>query len=440
MALPAGTGLTVATVRGRFPTIAALPPRRTRVEMRIETTLVILFSVATAAAIAARLVKVPYTVALVIAGMVLGATQLMDPPRLTHDLLFTVILPGLLFEAAFNMDVDVFLKNRMVITALAIPGVVVAIVLAGSGTALAISGFDAPLRFTLQQGLVFGALVAATDPIAVVAIFRELKVPVRLATLVEGESLMNDGTSIVLLSLLLAAVSGEVTSTGALALKFIIVVGGGGFLGFALGTLASRLIARIDDAVIEITITMITAYGTFALAEQAGVSGVIATVVAGMYCGHHGRNVGMSRKTRFALGSFWEYLAFALNSVVFLLIGFEVSAARLINAWSMIATAFAIVVIARAAVVFAIGAALGRTREKIPRSWLSVMTWGGLRGALSMVLALALPFDFPNRDLLITLTFGVVLLSILLQGMTMKLLLRRVGLIRGKGEAGKSED
>ena len=407
--------------------------------MRIETTLVILFSVATAAAIAARLVKVPYTVTLVIAGMVLGATQLMDPPRLTHDLLFTVILPGLLFEAAFNMDVDVFLKNRMVITALAIPGVVVAIVLAGSGTALAISGFDASLRFTLQQGLVFGALVAATDPIAVVAIFRELKVPVRLATLVEGESLMNDGTSIVLLSLLLAAVSGEVTSTGALALKFIIVVGGGGFLGFALGTLASRLIARIDDAVIEITITMITAYGTFALAEQAGVSGVIATVVAGMYCGHHGRNVGMSRKTRFALGSFWEYLAFALNSVVFLLIGFEVSAARLLNAWPMIATAFVIVVVARAAVVFAIGAALGRTREKIPRSWLSVMTWGGLRGALSMVLALALPFDFPNRDLLITLTFGVVLLSILLQGMTMKLLLRKVGLIRRKAEASKSE-
>ena len=216
--------------------------------MRIETTLVILFSVATAAAIAARVVKVPYTVALVITGMALGATHLVDPPRLTHDLLFTVILPGLLFEAAFNMDVDVFLKNKMAITALAIPGVVVAILLAGSATALAISGFDGPLRFTLQQGLVFGALVAATDPIAVVAIFRELKVPVRLATLVEGESLMNDGTSIVLLSLLLAVVSGAVTSTGALVLQFIIVVGGGAFLGFALGTLSSRLIATTSLA------------------------------------------------------------------------------------------------------------------------------------------------------------------------------------------------
>jgi CPA1 family monovalent cation:H+ antiporter len=407
--------------------------------MRIETTLVILFSVATAAAIAARWIKVPYTVALVLAGVALGASHLVEPPRLTHDLLFAAILPGLLFEAAFNMDVDEFIKNKMAITALAIPGVIVAIMLAGAGTAFAISAFAPELRFTLQQGLVFGALVAATDPIAVVAIFRELNVPVRLATLVEGESLMNDGTSIVLLALLLAAVSGTVTSTGRLSLQFVIVVGGGAFLGFALGTAASALIKRIDDAVIEITITMITAYGTFALAEQAGVSGVIATVVAAMYCGSHSRSVGMTRKTRYALAVFWEYVAFALNSVVFLLIGFEVSTARLLSAWSMICLAFVIVLAARAAVVFGVGAILSRSKERIPNSWLSVMTWGGLRGALSMVLALALPFDFPNRSLLITLTLGVVVLSILLQGLTMQAVLRRVGLAPARRSAKVSE-
>lgn len=396
--------------------------------MSIETTLIILFSVATAAAIAARWIKVPYTVALVVAGMAMGATHLIDPPRLTRDLLFAAILPGLLFEAAFNMDVGVFLKNRLAIAALAIPGVVIAILLAGAGTAFVISGFAPDLGFTLQQGLVFGALVAATDPIAVVAIFRELEVPTRLATLVEGESLLNDGTSIVLFSLLLSAVSGTVSGTGQLLLQFVIVVGGGAFLGFALGTLASRLIASIDDAVIEITITMITAYGTFALAEEAGVSGVIATVVAAMYCGTHGRAVGMSRRTRFALGAFWEYLAFALNSVVFLLIGFAVSPLTLARAWPAILTAFVIVVAVRTAVVFGVGGILSHSRERIPKSWLSVMTWGGLRGALSMVLALALPFDFPNRDLLITLTFGVVVLSILLQGLTMHKLLRTVGL------------
>lgn len=406
--------------------------------MRIETTLIILFSIATAAAIAARWIRIPYTVALVVAGMVLGATQLIDPPHLTHDLLFAVILPGLLFEAAFNMDVDVFLKNKLAITALAIPGVVVAIVIAGTGAALAIGGLTSRIGFTLQQGLVFGALVAATDPIAVVALFKELHVPRRLATLIEGESLMNDGTSIVLLSLLLAAVSGAESTTGQLVLRFIIVVGGGGFLGYVVGTAASTLISKIDDAVIEITITMITAYGTFAFAEQAGVSGVIATVVAGMYCGNEGRLTAMSPKTRFALGAFWEYIAFALNSVVFLLIGFDVSGFALLKAWPEILIAFVVVVIARAAVVFGIGGVLGRTKDPIPPSWLAVMTWGGLRGALSMVLALSLPFDFPNRELLITLTFGVVVLSILLQGLTMQRLLRRVGLARrqeGQGES-----
>jgi CPA1 family monovalent cation:H+ antiporter len=251
--------------------------------MPIETTLVILFSVATAAAIAARIAKIPYTAVLVISGIVLGAFQLVDPPRLTHELLFGIILPGLLFEAAFNIDVKIFLRNKMAITALAIPGVVVAILLAGAGTALAISALSSKRGLTLKQGLVFGALVAATDPIAVVAIFREVKVPARLATLVDGESLLNDGTSIVLFSLLLAAVTGASTGFGKLVLQFILIVGGGAFIGFAAGTLASRLIARIDDAVIEITITVITAYGTFAIAEQAGVSGVIATVVAGMY-------------------------------------------------------------------------------------------------------------------------------------------------------------
>jgi monovalent cation:H+ antiporter, CPA1 family len=396
--------------------------------MTIETTLVILFSVATAAAITARRLKIPYTAILVIAGMLIGALGAVNPPRLTRDLLFAVILPGLLFEAAFNLDVGIFLRNKMAISALAIPGVIAAIFLAGTGTALAISGLSSHTGFTLQQGLVFGALVAATDPIAVVAIFKEFHVPVRLATLVEGESLLNDGTSIVLLTLLLGAVTGETSGTGELVVRFILIVGGGGVLGFAAGALASKLISGIDDAVIEITITVITAYGTFALAEQIGVSGVIATVVAGMHCGTYAWTESMSRKTRLALDAFWEYIAFALNSVVFLLIGFEVSTSALLAAWPEIILAFLVVVVARALVVYGVGGLLNRTRERIPASWLAVMTWGGLRGALSMVLALALPFDFPNRDLLITLTFGVVLLSILVQGLTMQPLLRKVGL------------
>jgi CPA1 family monovalent cation:H+ antiporter len=406
--------------------------------MRIDTTLIILFSIATAAALAARWIKVPYTVALVVAGILLGSTNLISPPHLTHDLVFATILPGLLFEAAFNMDARVFLKNKLPIAALAIPGVVVAILIAGALTAAAIWETAPHAGFTLQQGFIFGALVAATDPIAVVAIFREVKVPLRLATLVEGESLLNDGTSIVLFTLLLAVSAGTATGAGSIILQFIIIVGGGGILGYVTGRLSSALIAKIDDAVIEITITMITAYGTFAVAEHVGVSGVIATVVAAMYCGTRGWEVGMSRRTKFALTAFWDYLAFALNSVVFLLIGFDVSGLDLLRAWPQILIAYIVVVVARAAVVFGVGALLGRTRERIPTSWLSVMTWGGLRGALSMVLALSLPFNFPNRSLLITLTFGVVVISILLQGITMERLLRAVGLVRSESPSTES--
>ena len=395
--------------------------------MPVENTLIILFSVATGAAITAQWLKVPYTVALVVTGMALGATDAIAPPHLTRELLFAVILPGLLFEAAFHIEVDAFVRNKMAITSLAIPGVIIAIVIGGAGTALALQQSSIDPTLTLGQGLVFGALVAATDPIAVVALFRELNIPVRLSTLIEGESLMNDGTAIVLLSLVLEAVTGQSSGARALVLQFLVIVLGGALLGVVTGLVASRLIARIDDAVIEITITMITAYGTFALAEQARISGVIATVVAAMLCGTHGRAQGMSRKTRFALGAFWEYLAFALNSVVFLLIGFEVHISTLLAAWPQILIAFFAILVARAIAVWGIGWLLSKSRERVPGSWLPVMTWGGLRGALSMVLALSLPLDFPNRDLLVTLTFGVVVLSIVVQGGTMKALLRRCG-------------
>jgi CPA1 family monovalent cation:H+ antiporter len=397
--------------------------------MQVEATLIILFSIATAAAIAARWMKVPYTVALVISGIALGATNLVDPPHLTRELLFAVILPGLLFEAAFNMDVEMFMKDKLPIAALAIPGVIVAILLAGAGVAFGIRAVAPDSGFDLRDGFLFGALVAATDPIAVIAMFKELRVPVRLATLVEGESLMNDGTSIVLLSLLLAAVSGKVSSFGQLALQFVIVVAGGGLLGYIVGTGASKLISRIDDAVIEITITMITAYGTFVFAEQVGTSGVIATVVAAMTCGSQ-RHSSMTRKTRYALHAFWDYLAFALNSVVFLLIGFEVSGLELLRAWREIVIAFVVVVLARAAVVYGVGGILSKTRNSIPMNWLTVMTWGGLRGALSMVLALSLPVALPARGILIMLTFGVVVTSILVQGLSMQRLLRQLGLGR----------
>ena len=190
----------------------------------------------------------------------------------------------------------------------------------------------------------------------------------------------------------------------------------------------SRITQRVDDPMIEITLTTVTAYGAFALAEHFHVSGVIATVTGGMVYGSYGAPRGMTATTRVVLESFWAYVAFALNSLVFLLIGLEVRVGSLVAAWAPIVIAFAAVIIGRTLVVFTVSALMRPTPERLPWQWSVMLTWGGLRGALSMVLALALPQDFSQRALVITMTFGVVLLSILVQGTTAGPFLRALGL------------
>lgn len=397
--------------------------------MTPETTMVAIFSLATAVAIATRRLRIPYTVALVLAGLAVGGLHLIAPPHLTKELLFAIFLPGLLFEAAFNIDTSEFLSSKIAISLLAMPGVLVAVLLTGLATAAAFHVLDPATGMTLQYSLVFGALVAATDPIAVVAMFKSLHVPSRLATLIEGESLFNDGTSVVFLGLLLSYVAGATSSAASLGVAFVTVAGGGVVAGLIVGVLTQRTISRINDPMIEITVSVIAAYGSFSLAEQFHVSGVIATVVAGMYAGYHLKRSGMEPATHIAAAAFWEYLAFALNSVVFLLIGFEIEIASLRAAWVEIVIAYVAVMVVRAIVMTATHAAVRGSAERLPRGWGTVLTWGGLRGALSMVLALALPLTFPNRALLVTLTFGVVLLSILVQGLSMTWVLRRLGIV-----------
>ncbi len=182
---------------------------------------------------------------------------------------------------------------------------------------------------------------------------------------------------------------------------------------------------------VEITLTTIAAYGSFAIAESVHVSGVIATVVAGMVCGNFAQR-GMSARTRVAAESFWEYLGFALNSVVFLLIGSQLRLETLFASWLPIVAAFAAVTLGRALVITLVTTMLRRSREGIPTSWAAVLVWGGLRGGLSMVLVLTLPQDFPHRELLTTMTFGVVFLSILFQGLSMPWLLKRLGVVGGE--------
>ena len=391
-------------------------------------TLIILFSIATAVAIATRRIPIPYTVALLIAGLGLGALGVIAVPHLTKDVLFVVFLPGLLFEAAFHIEFKNFKRNSFAITALALPGVVAAIGLTAVIVTVVFRIFGLHETFTLRHGLVLGALLAATDPIAVVGLFRTLRAPPRLELLVEGESLFNDGTAIVFFALVLRFVQGSDVSIPGLALDFILIAGGGALVGGVIGLAASMVAKRIDDVMIEITITVIAAYGSFALADSLQLSGVIATVTAGMICGNYGKRTGMSQATRVTLVAFWEYVAFALNSLVFLLMGFDVLPLALVAAWKEITTAYLAVTVSRIGIIVAVFALLSRTDEKLPKKWEWPLSWGGLRGALSMVLALSLPPGFPERNLLVTMTFGVVVVSILLQGLTIAPMLRRLNL------------
>jgi Na+:H+ antiporter len=400
--------------------------------MATETIILLMFVIASAVAIAARRLHIPYTVALVPVGLVLSALHLLNPPLLTRDILFMVFLPGLVFEAAFHIDYENLWRDRIAVLALAFPGVIVSIGL--TATLLVFAGREihylADIDWVLA--LVFGAAVAATDPISVVSLFSELGAPRRLTLLIEGESLLNDGTSIVFFSLILSLVLGGTASPGGLVEDFGREVGGGAVVGAVIGFAISQAVRHIDEAMVEVMLMTVAAYGSFLVADQLGFSGVISTVTAGLICGNYGARAGMSPTTRIAVRTFWDYFGFALNSLVFLLMGFEIRIDTLLSTWPIIVVAYAAVTVARSIVIFGISGLLRVRHARIPRSWNWILIWGGLRGALSMVLALSLPVQLPARELIVNMVFGVVLLSILVQGLSMTSLARRLGVVGGR--------
>lgn len=391
--------------------------------MSIETVILLLFLVASVVVVVARWLKMPYTVALVVAGLALGAVKVLPAPHLTKDLLYAIFLPGLIFEAAFHLGWRNFRANARAILGLAVPGVALAVVVT---TALLVLTPGSPFGpgAPWQVALVFAALIAATDPIAVVALFKTIGAPPRLSAIVEGESLVNDGTAVVVYTLVLAYATGAPVTVGGAVTDFLRVVGIGAAVGVAVGWLVSQAIRRVEDSHVEITLTTIAAYGSFVLAERFHLSGIIATVAAGLACGTWGAGRGMSPTTRVAVVWFWEYVAFVFNSVIFLLIGLEVSVREMLVGWRPIVVAFVAVTLTRALVVGITVLVLRPTSERVPRNWAFVLTWGGLRGALVMVLALLLPQDFPARSRVVQVTYGVVILTILLNGMTTAPLLK----------------
>jgi CPA1 family monovalent cation:H+ antiporter len=398
--------------------------------LQVETLYIELLLVVSLVAIAVRRLRVPYVVALVLVGLPISL-QGVAAVELTPELILALFLPPLVFEAALRLNLDELRRALPAIVALAVPGVLL--------TALIVGGLLAWVaRLAPPLALVFGALIAATDPVAVVALFRTLGVPKRLGVLVEGESLLNDGTAIVLFDVVLAAALTGGFDAAAGALDFVRVGLGGVLTGLVLGWLAAQLIARVDDYLIETTLTTVLAFGAYLVGERLHVSGVLAVVAAGLVNGNAGTR-GMSPTTRLVLFTFWEYAAFLANSVVFLLIGLQVDVPALLAAWRPVLWAILAVLVARAVVVYGLGWIVSRLVEPVPPPWQHVLAWGGLRGAVSLALALTLPVAIgPDRALLQVMAFGVVVFTLLVQGMTMGPLLRRLGLV-GRRSASEVE-
>jgi CPA1 family monovalent cation:H+ antiporter len=395
-----------------------------------------LLLVAAAAAIGLKRTRLPYTVGLVLVGLVLGAlaerVAWLEPLHeltLSPEIILFIFLPTLIFESAFNLDARLLSQNMTPVLTLAIPGLLLSTAIVGGLLALV-----TPL--SLGSALLFGALISATDPVAVTALFKELGAPKRLTILVEGESLFNDATAIVLFRLILLVLAGGALAAGTLGrgiLEFVVVFVGGLVVGVIIGYLMIRTIALArDEPLVEVTLSTVVAYAAFIVADHyLGVSGVMATVGAGLIVGTLG-STRFTPEVRTYLHQFWEYAAFVANSLIFLLVGITVKLSGLAAFAGAIGLAILAVAVARAAAVYGLIPVVNRfsKAEAVDRRNQTVLFWGGLRGAVALALVLSIPADFPQRGMLVALATGVVLFTIVTGGVTMKPLMHRLGLDR----------
>jgi CPA1 family monovalent cation:H+ antiporter len=376
------------------------------------------------AAIGARYTRVPYTVGLVVLGLIIGALPGHPSIDLTPNLVMLVFLPALLFAGAWTYPIDQLRRNWLPIVLLATLGVLITIA----------TCWFVLVRFAgmpTQTALLFGAIVSATDPVAVISVFRSLQTDERLSAIVEGESLFNDATSVIAfkVTLLLSIAATHVTAATPV-IDFVKLLVGGAIVGVIFGACALLVLRLTDDYVTEALGTLIVAYGSYFAAERIGVSGLIAVIVAGMFLSRLGARVSSFTQTRTSVNQLWQFIAFVANSLLFLLVGLAINLSELKQSlvpalWGLVAVA-----LGRIVAVYGLSGVSALLGQRVPASWQHVFTLGGLRGALSMALVLSLPLTTARHDELVAMVFSVVLFTVVAQGLAIAPAIARLRVAR----------
>lgn len=382
---------------------------------------VALLAAAIVVALVASRTRVPYTVGLVLLGLGVGLVRPDVGIAVTPGLVLAVLLPGLVFEAAFRIDLAALRPMLIGVLFLAVPGVVVV-------AAIVAVVLHVTVGLALSSAFLIGAMVAATDPAAVIATFRQLNAPERLATAVEAESLLNDGTGIAVFMIALSS-SGQVSlADGVVRFAFVLI--GSVLVGGFAGWLAARVLRLSEDPLVELTVSVVLAYGAYLLVDGFGGSGIIATTLAGITLGNYGRQQGLSERAAGTIDEVWAFIAFLLTALIFLLIGLTIDLQSLAEELVPIGLAVLAVLAARSLTVYVLlGGAARLARpdrmSAIPLEWLHIMFWAGLRGAVSVALVLSLPEGLPDRSLIGSIVYGVVLFTLVAQGSTSEMVIAK---------------
>ena len=405
-----------------------------------EAGLVLALLIAVAALVTiARRIRVAYPILLVVGGLVLGLVPGVPAVPIDPDLVFLLILPPLLYIAAYFTPGRSLRNNLGTIAFLAVGLVLVSALAVAVVARWLIPGLGWPLAIAL------GAIVSPPDAISATAIATRLSVPRRIVTILEGESLLNDATALTIYGIALASAFGGVFSASQAVLKFTVALVVGGVIGLAVGAAVAQIRKRIEDTPVEMTISVLTPYAAFLPAQRLGLSGVIATVAAGLYLGHRGSEI-MGADARLTGRAFWETLTFLINGFVFIVMGLQVpvllGAFAPSVAWRLVAIGLAVslvLVAVRTLVVFGTVFLPARLRGRQDSPWLLgcslVLSWAGMRGVVSLAAALALPTTipagpgpFPVRAAMLIVTLTVIVFTLLGQGLTLPWLIRRLGL------------